>query len=353
MMKRIAIRHYSPLLLIALIGISRHESADALSIVDWFYGYDSNSTNTKASNLTTLSDLSQLRVRDLRRRLTRQHGYGADEISKMIDKKDLIHTLLYEEHKVYQKSEERRKRTMYRRQIISALVCVVVVMFKDLWVQLYEVISVNVVVYTDKKLYEISRCREFKSLKGLMGISLMMVFDVLQAWLTLSVFLSWFMTSSYFFPIPSISIKPAQLLATMAGSSNAAGPLANYGINIGPMIITWLFRFGYGRIESWTGKKLSESYSKRRREEKMAAKTKREESYNDELFMKQREARRAAKEERRKIKEMYRNQSQEGEEQDIQTGKEQDIPIGQDIHENKEMEKTDDTHTHEGMNELD
>jgi hypothetical protein len=103
----------------------------------------------------------------------------------------------------------------------------------------------------------------------------MVVLDCLQAWLTLSVLLSWVMTSSYFFPMPVISIKPAQLLATMAGSRNSGGPLANYGINIGPMIITWIFRYGHGLIENWTGKKLSESYAQRRKEEKEIAKQKR------------------------------------------------------------------------------
>jgi len=171
-------KQYS-LLLFALIRVG-HDSVTGLSFVDWFYGYDSNTTRTKVSNLSALTDLSQLRVRDLKRRLARQHGYGADEISKMIDKKDLINTLLYEEHKVYQKEEQRRKRTMYRRRIMTSLICIAIVMFRDLWIQLYELVSVNVLVYTDKKLYEISRCREYKSLKGLIGITFMIILDLLQ-----------------------------------------------------------------------------------------------------------------------------------------------------------------------------
>jgi len=171
-------------------------------------------------------------------------------------------------------------------------------------------------------------------------------------WLTLSVLLSWFMTSSYFFPIPSIPIKPAQLLATMAGSSKSAGPLSNYGINIGSMVITWFFRFAYGRVEGWTGKKLSESYAQRRKEEKEAAKSKRHESY-DENWLQQREARRAAREERRKMKERRRNQNLE--EQDILRNlatheRENDFHS---LNENREIDKADDHDSHQDMNQVD
>ena len=50
----------------------------------------------------------------------------------------------------------------------------------------------------------------------------MLIIDALQVWLTLTVILSWFMTSKYFFPIPSLLIRPA----AMRGGEVASGPLA-------------------------------------------------------------------------------------------------------------------------------
>lgn len=91
-----------------------------------------------------------MRVRDIRRRLTREHGYGADEIALMLDKKELINALAFEEHKAAQKEKDRKKRVAFRRSIIVALICVIFVMFRDLFVHAYEVASVNFVVYTGK-----------------------------------------------------------------------------------------------------------------------------------------------------------------------------------------------------------
>ena len=54
---------------------------------------------TKTLNIV---EISEMRARDIKRRLARSHGYGPDELSRMIDKKELINALSYEEHKAYQ-----------------------------------------------------------------------------------------------------------------------------------------------------------------------------------------------------------------------------------------------------------
>ena len=92
-----------------------------------------------------------MRVRDIKRRLSRHHGYGADELAMMLDKKELINALAFEEHKIEQKENERKKRIALRRSIIVALICIIAVMFKGLFYHVYEVASINVVVYTGKK----------------------------------------------------------------------------------------------------------------------------------------------------------------------------------------------------------
>lgn len=79
------------------------------------------------------------------------------------------------------------------------------------------------------------------------------------------------MKSKYFFPVPRIPIRPAELIATASGNSGGAGPLGNYGLNVGPMLISWLFRFVNGRLEQFIGKALSDA-NKREKKKKRAEK---------------------------------------------------------------------------------
>ena len=100
----------------------------------------------------SIVEISDMRVRDIKRRLTREHGYGADEIARMLDKKELINALSFEEHKTEQRESGRKKRVAFRRSIIVALICVIVVIFRPLFQHAWEVLCVNVEVYTGKSL---------------------------------------------------------------------------------------------------------------------------------------------------------------------------------------------------------
>ncbi len=210
----------------------------------------------------SMDEIREMRVRDIKRRLTRMHGFSAEELGRMMDKKDLIQALSFEEHKEREKELEKVKRYVIVRGIIFALVAVVVVMGWPLWVQIYEVASVNLVVYADKKKYEASRCIELGSLQGMIGVLLMGIVDTLQIWLSISVLLSWFMSSQYFFPTPNLSVRPAEFM----GEKVAKGPLAKYGLNVGPMALTWGFRFLQGRLEAYTGRALSRAYQGKKKE---------------------------------------------------------------------------------------
>lgn len=208
----------------------------------------------------TMDDIREMRVRDIKRRLARTHGYSADELGRMLDKKELIEALSFEEHKDREKELEKVKRYVIVRGIIMALVAVVVVLGWPLWVQIYEVASVNLVVYLDKKRYEASRCMELGSIKGMIGVILMGIVDTLQIWLSLSVLLSWFMSSKFFFPTPNLSVRPAEFM----GDKVAKGPLAKYGLNVGPMALTWGFRFIQGQLNAFTGRALSQAYQQQK-----------------------------------------------------------------------------------------
>jgi hypothetical protein len=96
----------------------------------------------------------------------------------------------------------------------------------------------------------------------MIGVALMAILDVLSTWLTVSVLLSWFTSSKYFFPTPNLSIRPAQFM----GDKVAGGPMGKYGMNVGPMAITWAMRFVYGRVESYTGRALSLAYQRKKKE---------------------------------------------------------------------------------------
>jgi hypothetical protein len=64
---------------------------------------------------------------------------------------------------------------------------------------------------------------DFHSFKGYFGIFLLFIIDLLSFWLSVSVLLSWVMSSKYFFPVPNIPIRPAQLLTINGGDAGALG----------------------------------------------------------------------------------------------------------------------------------
>jgi len=76
---------------------------------------------------------------------------------------------------------------------------------------------------SDRRKYEVKRCREFNSWKGYIGILFLFIIDVLSFWLSTSVLLSWVMRAWWFFPIPNIPIRPAQLLTPTGGDAGALG----------------------------------------------------------------------------------------------------------------------------------
>lgn len=93
-------------------------------------------------------EISEMRARDIKRRLARSHGYDPDELSRMIDKKELINALSYEEHKVYQQEEDRRRWRRFKTTMIYTCVAVMVVMFWPLLRHAFQVAHVNFEVYT-------------------------------------------------------------------------------------------------------------------------------------------------------------------------------------------------------------
>ena len=103
---------------------------------------------TKTLNIVEISDL---RARDIKRRLARAHGYDPSELARLIDKKELINALSFEEHKVYLQELDRVKWIRFKTTMIYSCLAVMVVMFWPLLKHAYEVACVNFVVYTGEK----------------------------------------------------------------------------------------------------------------------------------------------------------------------------------------------------------
>jgi hypothetical protein len=179
----------------------------------------------------------------------------------MLDKKELVQALSSEEEKVRLTAEADVKRALAKQGILAAVAAVALVMLWPLIHRAYQVASVNLVVYWDKKCFEAKRCWQLKSKQAMVGIFLMGVLDVLQVWLSASVLLSWVMTSKYFFPVPRLPIRPGQLM----GGEVAKSSLAGFGVNIGPMVIGWLLRFLHVRVERFTGQAMAWAYGTQRR----------------------------------------------------------------------------------------
>jgi len=250
--------------------------------------YIDNDFETKTLNIV---EISEMRARDIKRRLSRSHGYDPEELNKMIDKKVLINALSYEEHKAYQQEADRRKWIWFKTSVIYTCVAVMAVMFWPLLSHAGRVAHVNFEVYTDRRKHEIKRCREFNSFKGYFGIFMLFIIDMLSFWLSASVLLSWVMSSKYFFPVPNIPIRPAQLLTPQGGD---AGALGKYGINVGPMVISWSFRFINGKVEAMVGRAMSQALkSQKKREKKEMKRAMKEERAKEKEAM--REARRQVK----------------------------------------------------------
>jgi hypothetical protein len=225
-----------------------------------FGGHLYDTTFPSQTSTLSIDEVSKLKVREIKRRLALTHGFSAEELGRILDKKELIEALAFEEEKVRLGEEAEMKRFLLKRGIIVALISVVVVLCWPLFQHAFEIAQVNVVVYTDRKRHEASRCIELQSYKAMIGVFLMLVMDLLGMWMTASLILSFVMKSNkYFFPYPNLPIRPAQLMG--GGMSQAFG---GYGINIAPMIIRWMMRFVNGRLEVWTGRCMSSAHKAQR-----------------------------------------------------------------------------------------
>ena len=210
-----------------------------------------------------MDEIGAMRVRDLKWHLTRRHGYGADEVGRILDKKELIEALAFEEEKARLKEQAQVRRIAMQRGIGTAVLAVLVVLCWPLIRHGYEILEINVVVYMDRKRHEAFVCRELQSVEASLWFGLMLVLDLLQLWLSISVALSWFVRrrSKFLFPTPSLPLRPAQLL----GGPLAQSAAGQYGINVGPMVVTWVMRWIHSRLEAWTGRALVRARQAQRR----------------------------------------------------------------------------------------
>ena len=287
---------------------------------DYVNADDSGDGNkVKKTPLLDIVSISAMRPREIKRRLARYHGYDPDELSRMIDKKDLINALSFEEHKARQHKLDKRKWRQFRNTVIYTLLAITAVIFWPLIKHAIEVGCVNLVVYSDRRKYEMKRCRDYHTSLGDFGIFLLFIIDILALWLSTSVLLSWVMSSKYFFPVPNLSIRPVQLLTPTGGN---AGALGNFGINVGPMLISWLLRFCSSQVEAMIGKACQNALKKQKQKERADAKEARRlwRAAEKEEAKRARRAKEKRREERRMGLGVNEFSSSEEEEEDLSDG---------------------------------
>lgn len=257
------------LVVVVVLASQRLSTTNAWEWSDWvvlsvgssWKGRRHPDTTTTKNTVWSIQEISAWRVRDIQRRLSRHHGYSATELGRILDKKELIQTLAFAEEKVRLSNEAHAKRVVLQQTIVAAIVTLLLIFGWPLFQHVWEVAMINLVVYTDRKRYEASRCWELHCARGMIGVVLMGILDILQVWLTASILLSWVTTSRYFFPVPQISVRPAQFM----GGEMASSSVANYGINIGSLLVTWGLRFVHRRLQEWTGRALAAANRQTRR----------------------------------------------------------------------------------------
>ena len=269
-----------PLLLGLLLFTTSSLSSSAWEWTNYIVG----GSKIADEHYMTDAEISELRVRDLKRRLARKFGYSQDELAKMLDKKDLKSALIGEESKLRTKHRNKKLRKLLWQSVIVAILCVVAIVGSQFWTQLYQTIAVNLTVYYDRKSLEMSQCWEFRSIKGALGIAILSVLELLRLWLSFTVLLSWVLSNEsqyrrYLFPIPSFAIKPGQFMGEQVQNS----PAGQWGLNIAPMLMTWCMGSVRTKLEYWTGNALS-----------AAARLQRQQARSGET-VEERKARRAAK----------------------------------------------------------
>lgn len=147
---------------------------------DWTILDFSTTASSNSSPPLTLSQVSELRVREIKRRLAIRHGYSPEELARMLDKKELIQALAFAEEQSRRDNEEASRRAFLMQSIVGTFVSIVAVCLWPLIAQAWEVAMVNFVVYKDRKIHEANRCLELQSPAAIFGVILMGIIDLLQ-----------------------------------------------------------------------------------------------------------------------------------------------------------------------------
>ena len=82
---------------------TRAGSASAFSLTE-FWGDE---TDLDSSTTLSLSEITELRVRDIKRRLSRTHGYGTDELARMLEANRTLTALSVGRNAIYDEAAER------------------------------------------------------------------------------------------------------------------------------------------------------------------------------------------------------------------------------------------------------
>ncbi|GMH57408.1 hypothetical protein TrLO_g12686 [Triparma laevis f. longispina] len=221
------------------------------------------------SSIWTVSDvLSTMRVRDLKRRLQLTHHYTVKQIDKLMSKQDLINAIIKEETTPKSSTAkgaaaaETVKKFFPGKgddsfQLIVTLVVIIILIIMDLYLEGGGPLSSFILTpfyswyYQRRQLSK--RIFKYQALRGLFLFCCLILLDLLNTWIRLTVVSGWVLPRSiyyrvapFLFPMPNLRISTNMLLP-----ANAAEKGGGYGINMFPAVASWFIRDTEFYVKEW------------------------------------------------------------------------------------------------------
>jgi hypothetical protein len=249
-----------------------------------------------ATVATTVTDIENMRARDLRRFLIK-FGFDEKEVSTILDKSELKKLA---QEALWSKQHEAETIAFNKKAFYWTIAALGIVLIFILWEPLKEILrffrtSLSSAVYQIKSKFKLLRvCLENYLFLGALGFALAMIIEIIEPLMQISVIASWILPSGspfrrFLFPWPNLplSLDTVVGLATggtkgavqgMSTTKSALGNFGSFGVNLGPMVTIWACTWAKNRLENF-GASFLMGYAdekNRRRQERAKKKSEKE-----------------------------------------------------------------------------
>ena len=194
-----------------------------------------------------------LRSKDLKKILF-DLGFGRDEVRRLIDKNDLIDLILATfQSRQISRAAEANWHILLKTSFIGLIVILAVVFHRQL---LTALVAASHYVWGEHWMFQekfrlIRKSAKHQLFLASFSLLLSCLIDGIIPLINLSTLLSWFVPSDsiirkYLFPSPYIPLSPSSVL----------GVGSTVGLNIGPMLMLWVFKILKTRLENYAAESL-------------------------------------------------------------------------------------------------